>query len=139
MTPIQLLQTSHYVAVNHLGGQPDLHPRRRNLRPGIDDPRRNREVYPRFSPVSAPIGGGTPKTSQPSPTPSTPDPARPSAGALPPKPSTNTYTRYNKPVLRGPIEFAQYTSIAFAETLVLEGIAASIGSVGDAYDKGLAS
>jgi hypothetical protein len=29
---------------------------------------------------------------------------------------------------------AQYTSIAFAETLVLEGIAASIGSVGDAYD-----
>jgi len=34
---------------------------------------------------------------------------------------------------------SQYTSIAFAETLVLEGIAASIGSVGDAYDKGLAS
>jgi hypothetical protein len=29
----------------------------------------------------------------------------------------------------------EYTSIAFAETLVLEGIAASIGSVGDAYDK----
>jgi putative transposase len=26
---------------------------------------------------------------------------------------------------------SQYTSIAFAETLVLEGIAASIGSVGD--------
>ena len=34
---------------------------------------------------------------------------------------------------------SQYTSIAFAETLVLEGIAASIGSVGDAGDKGLAS
>jgi transposase InsO family protein len=33
---------------------------------------------------------------------------------------------------------SQYTSIAFAETLVLKGIAASIGSVGDAYDKGLA-
>ena len=32
----------------------------------------------------------------------------------------------------------QYTSIAFAETLVLEGIAASIGSVGDAYDNALA-
>lgn len=31
-----------------------------------------------------------------------------------------------------------YTSIAFAETLVLEGIAASIGSVGDAYDNALA-
>lgn len=31
-----------------------------------------------------------------------------------------------------------YTSIAFAETLLLEGIAASIGSVGDAYDNALA-
>jgi putative transposase len=33
---------------------------------------------------------------------------------------------------------SQYTSIAFAETLVLEGIAASIGSVGDANDNALA-
>jgi len=33
---------------------------------------------------------------------------------------------------------SQYTSIAFAETLALEGIAASIGSVGDAYDNALA-
>ena len=33
---------------------------------------------------------------------------------------------------------SQYMSIAFAETLVLEGIAASIGSVGDAYDNALA-
>jgi putative transposase len=33
---------------------------------------------------------------------------------------------------------SQYTSIAFAENLVLEGIAASIGSVGDAYDNALA-
>jgi len=33
---------------------------------------------------------------------------------------------------------SQYTSIAFAETLVLEGIAASIGSVGDAFDNALA-
>ena len=32
----------------------------------------------------------------------------------------------------------KYTSIAFAETLVLEGIAASIGGVGDAYDNALA-
>jgi transposase InsO family protein len=32
----------------------------------------------------------------------------------------------------------KYTSIAFAETLVLEGIAASIGSIGDAYDNALA-
>jgi putative transposase len=41
-------------------------------------------------------------------------------------------------VLRRPVEFTQYTSIAFAETLVLEGIAASIGSIGDAYDNALA-
>jgi hypothetical protein len=34
--------------------------------------------------------------------------------------------------------FVADTSIAFAETLVLEGIAASIGSVGDAYDNALA-
>lgn len=33
---------------------------------------------------------------------------------------------------------SQYTSISFAETLVLEGIAASIGSIGDAYDNALA-
>ncbi|OYD61489.1 transposase InsO family protein [Rhodococcus sp. OK302] len=33
---------------------------------------------------------------------------------------------------------SQYTSISFAETLALEGIAASIGSVGDAYDNALA-
>jgi putative transposase len=41
-------------------------------------------------------------------------------------------------VLRPPVEPGQYTSIAFAETLVLEGIAASIGSIGDAYDNALA-
>jgi putative transposase len=33
---------------------------------------------------------------------------------------------------------SQYASIAFAETLALKGIAASIGSVGDAYDNALA-
>lgn len=33
---------------------------------------------------------------------------------------------------------SQFTSIHFAETLALEGIAASIGSVGDAYDNALA-
>jgi transposase InsO family protein len=33
---------------------------------------------------------------------------------------------------------SQYTSIAFSETLALEGIAASIGSIGDAYDNALA-
>jgi putative transposase len=41
-------------------------------------------------------------------------------------------------VLQRPIEPGQYTSIAFAETLVLEGIAASIGGIGDASDSALA-
>lgn len=36
------------------------------------------------------------------------------------------------------VERAQYTSIHFSETLQLEGIAASIGSIGDAYDNALA-
>jgi len=56
----------------------------------------------------------------------------------PAKPSTTIYYRFNQPVLRRPIEPGQYTSIASAETLVLEGIAASIGSIGDAYDNALA-
>jgi hypothetical protein len=33
-----------------------------------------------------------------------------------------------------PIESAQYTSIRFTETVALEGLTASIGTVGDAYD-----
>ncbi|MDZ7914542.1 MAG: integrase core domain-containing protein [Rhodococcus sp. (in: high G+C Gram-positive bacteria)] len=37
-----------------------------------------------------------------------------------------------------PIEPNQYTSIGFAEALALEGIVASIGSIGDAYDNALA-
>ena len=41
-------------------------------------------------------------------------------------------------MLQPPVEPRQYTSIAFAETLTLENIAASIGSVGDAYDNALA-
>ena len=41
-------------------------------------------------------------------------------------------------VLRPPDEFAQYTSIRFTETLVLQGLSASIGSVGDAYDNAAA-
>lgn len=41
-------------------------------------------------------------------------------------------------MLQRPVELAQYTSIHFAETLALESIAASIGSIGDAYDNALA-
>jgi hypothetical protein len=40
-------------------------------------------------------------------------------------------------VLRRPHESTQYTSIRFTEHLALEGIAPSVGTVGDAYDNAL--
>ena len=41
-------------------------------------------------------------------------------------------------MLRRSIEPGQYTSIRFTETLALQGLAASIGSIGDAYDNAVA-
>lgn len=41
-------------------------------------------------------------------------------------------------MIRRPVEFAQYTSIRFTETVALAGLVASIGSVGDAYDNAAA-
>jgi hypothetical protein len=83
--------------------------------------------------------GGAPTTSRRSLTPSTLDHARPSDGSPRPKRSTTTYTHFSKPVLQRPIESSQYTSVRFGEKLSLSGIRPSVGSVGDAYDKGLAS
>jgi len=40
--------------------------------------------------------------------------------------------------LRPPVEFAQYTSIDYTQTLDDHGVLASIGTVGDAYDNALA-
>lgn len=40
-------------------------------------------------------------------------------------------------MLRRPIEFAQYVSLAYTDKLALDGIAPSIGSVGDALDNAL--
>ncbi|MFE4675567.1 hypothetical protein [Streptomyces sp. NPDC056723] len=40
-------------------------------------------------------------------------------------------------MLHRPVESEQYTSFALAEHLDRAGIAASIGSVGDAYDNSL--
>jgi len=37
-------------------------------------------------------------------------------------------------VLLPPVESAQYTSIKFTETVALEGLIASIGTIEDAYD-----
>ncbi|MFJ2154422.1 IS3 family transposase, partial [Streptomyces microflavus] len=58
-------------------------------------------------------------------------------GRRPPKSSKSNYARYNNPVLHRPVELAQYTSFRPAEHLDAAGIAASIGSVGDAYDNAL--
>ena len=41
-------------------------------------------------------------------------------------------------MLHRPVEPAQYTAVRFGETLMLEGMGPSIGSVGDAYDNALA-
>jgi putative transposase len=41
-------------------------------------------------------------------------------------------------VLRRPVESAQYTSVHFAETLLLEGLVPAIGTVAEAYDNALA-
>jgi putative transposase len=41
-------------------------------------------------------------------------------------------------VLQGLLEPGQYTSVRFAETLMLAGLTPSVGSVGDAYDNALA-
>jgi len=41
-------------------------------------------------------------------------------------------------VLRRPVEFAQYTSVRFAQALLLAGLTPSAGTVGDALDNALA-
>ena len=41
-------------------------------------------------------------------------------------------------MLHRPVELAQYTALRFGETLFLQGLRPSIGSVGDAYDNALA-
>ena len=69
---------------------------------------------------------------------STRGPARPSDGRRPPKSSTSIYAHYNKPVLRPPIELAQYTSIRYTERLGDIGAVRSVGSKGDSYDNAAA-
>ena len=41
-------------------------------------------------------------------------------------------------MLHRPVELAQYTALRFGETLFLQGLRPSIGSVADAYDNALA-
>ena len=65
---------------------------------------------------------------------STPGPAKDSTGRPRRKCSTSSYRYSNNPVLQRPVESGQYTSIRFTETVALEGLVASIGSAGSAYD-----
>ena len=46
----------------------------------------------------------------------------------------SSYSCSNNPVLHRPVEPGQYTAVAYTEKLALDGIAPSVGSVGDAYD-----
>lgn len=76
-----------------------------------------------------PTSPGTPAAiSTLSPSPSTPDPAKPSAGEHPPKPSTSFYAHSNKAVLQRPLEPAQYTSWAFTRRAHQSGLVPSMGS-----------
>jgi putative transposase len=50
----------------------------------------------------------------------------------------NAYCPFNSPVLRRPIESAQYTSIEFGKALRASGLLASMGRVGSAFDNAMA-
>ena len=79
-----------------------------------------------------------PPTWTPSPQHSTADPAKPSAGKPPPRPSTTSYALPHKAVLQRPLEPGQYLSIRYTNRLTQAGIEPSVGSVGDSYDNALA-
>src|SRR5699024_462136 len=87
-----------------------------------------------ISPKARTCPDGPPKTSRPSPPPSTTGPARSSTGALPPKHSTSTYAPSNKPVLRPPIEPAQFRARKVQRALTRQGLVGSMGQVGAAGD-----
>lgn len=75
-----------------------------------------------------------PRTSKPSPPPSTADHARHSAGAHLPKPSTSIYDPYKRKPLRRPLESAQYTSYDYTQLLDDHDVLGSIRTIGDAFD-----
>ena len=104
------------------------------------DPRsRPRRLSSDSTSPKAPISADTHETTwTPSPQHSTADPAKPSTGRPPPKPSTNTYTLSNKAVLRRPLEPGQYLSVRYTNRLAESQIVASVGSKGDSYDNALA-
>src|SRR5699024_2030823 len=109
-----------------------------HTRPGSDRRTRTPTACCASTSPRAPTSlAGRPEPSRPSLWPSTIAPAKSSTGRPPTGSSPNSYARSNSPVLHQPIELAQYTSIRYIEHLDLEGIAPSIGTVGDAYDDAL--
>jgi len=59
-------------------------------------------------------------------------------GKLQPNPSTNTHNRSNNPVLRRPVESAEYTSEAYESACRRLGVLQSMGRVGSALDNAAA-
>ena len=71
-----------------------------------------------------------PTSSRPSLPPSITDPARASAGAHPLRSTNSSYPRLHKPVLRRPLELAQYTSAEFTTHLRNLDMRSSMGGRG---------
>jgi putative transposase len=53
------------------------------------------------------------------------------------KHSTNSYSRFNKPVLQPPIESGQFTSWAFTQNADRYGLKISMGTIGDCPDNAM--
>jgi len=84
-----------------------------------------------ISPRGPTCHGGPPKTSKPSPSHSTTDPARAWIGRLPRKYSKSSYALFNNPVLQRPVETSQFTSREFRNNVHTYGLRLSLGTVGD--------
>jgi hypothetical protein len=76
-------------------------------------------------------------TSPPSLLPSTADPARPSVGEPPQRPSTTSYTPANTAALGRPLNLKPYASWAFTRRATESGLVASIGGVGACYNNAM--
>ncbi|WP_229667642.1 integrase core domain-containing protein, partial [Sphingopyxis bauzanensis] len=72
------------------------------------------------------------------PTPSTLGRAKLSDGRHLQKPSTSFSSGSIKPVLRRPVESAQYLAMNYTQRLAEAKLVPSVGSVGDSYDNALA-
>ena len=113
------------------GDNREIDAARRALERHLEEAGENREIgaVPKLSVT---------RSSTRSRSPSTADPARPSAGEPLPKSSMISYTLLTKALLRRTLEPSQYLSIRYTERLGEAGVAPSVGSRGDSYDNALA-